>query len=53
MVNLNFLETKLNRYALYRNANTLNTFYVEQPKGKPEQNYKTWFTEIYNITQSK
>ena len=47
MVNLDFLDSKLKRYALYRNANTLNSFYLENPKGKPEQNFKAWFDEIY------
>jgi len=49
MVNLEFMETKLNRYALYRNSNTLNSFYQESPKGKAEQNFKNWFNEIYKI----
>lgn len=49
LVNINFLESKLNRYALFRSTDTLTTFYESEPKGNPEKNLKNWFDEIYKI----
>ena len=49
MINVGFMENKLNRYALYRNTNTLISFYEKEPKAKAEQNFKSWFTEFHKI----
>lgn len=51
MLNIEFLESKLNRYALFRGSNTLVSFYEEDAKGKPEQNLKAWFDEFYKIVK--
>lgn len=49
MINIHFMESKLNRYTIYRNTDTLGSFYLDDPKGKAEQNFKTWFNEFYKI----
>ena len=49
MINVGFMENKLNRYALYRNTNTLISFYEKEPKAKSEQNFKNWFLEFNKI----
>ncbi|MFK7979443.1 MAG: ParA family protein [Saprospiraceae bacterium] len=49
MINVGFMENKLNRYALYRNTNTLISFYEKEPKVKAEKNFKNWFTEFNKI----
>jgi len=49
MINIQFLNTSLKRYALFRGSNTLASFYETNPKGKAEQNLKAWFDEFYSI----
>lgn len=49
LVNIEFLDTKLKRYVLFRSTDTLTTFYESNPKGNAEQNLKAWFDEIYKI----
>lgn len=52
MINVGFMENKLNRYALYRNTNTLISFFEKDAKGKPEKNFKNWFLEFNKIVNN-
>lgn len=49
LVNIDFLDNKLKRYALFRSTDTLTSFYEIAPKGNPEKNLKNWFDELYKI----
>jgi cellulose biosynthesis protein BcsQ len=46
MVNIPFMESNLNRYALFRIVDTLETFYSEDTTEKAQVNFTTWFNEL-------
>ena len=49
MINIEFMDNNLKRYALFRSSDTLTSFYETDPKGNAEKNLKAWFDELYNI----
>ncbi|MEM1124067.1 MAG: hypothetical protein AAGJ18_26760, partial [Bacteroidota bacterium] len=52
MINVSFMENKLNRYAMYRNTNTLISFFEKEPRGSAEKNFKNWFIEFNKIVNN-
>jgi cellulose biosynthesis protein BcsQ len=53
LVNLPFVDTPLNRYALYRNVDTLESFYTSTPTGdRAKANFTNWLDELAAIIQS-
>ena len=49
MVNIRWMDAAVNRYALFRNVDTLTTFYDATSSDKAKQNFSTWFDEFYKI----
>jgi len=51
LVNIPFVATELNRYALFRNVDTLESFYQPGSADKAKQNFCTWLNEIAELLQ--
>ncbi|MCB0517318.1 MAG: ParA family protein [Lewinellaceae bacterium] len=49
MVNIRWMEAPLSRYALFRNADTLTSFYSKQSKDRAVINFTKWFDEFNKI----
>lgn len=49
MVNIKWMDNALNRYALFRNVDTLESFYDVETKDKAKQNFTTFFDEFLKI----
>ena len=48
-INIKFMETELKRYALFRNTDTLLSFYDKKSSDKAKQNMVQWFDELLKI----
>jgi len=47
MINIDFMESKLSRYALFRNTDTLTSFYDDsETRDKAIRNFSKWFNEF-------
>lgn len=51
LVNIRFMETHLNRYALFRNVDTLTTFYEPDSADKARVNFSDFLNEFLQITK--
>lgn len=51
LVNVRFMKTPLNRYALYRNTDTLTSFYEPGSADKARANFATWLNEFLQILE--
>lgn len=49
MINIRWMEASLNRYALFRNVDTLTSFYAPQSKDRAAANFTKWFNEFNKI----
>jgi hypothetical protein len=50
VVNIQFLETRLQRYALFRNVDTLTSFYQPGTADKAKANLTAFLDELLKIT---
>jgi chromosome partitioning protein len=50
MVNIRWMESPLSRYALFRNVDTLTSFYAPKSKDRAAINFTKWFDEFNKIT---
>ena len=48
-VNIQFMDTELKRYALFRNTDTLISFYDKNSNDKAKQNFVQWFNEFLKV----
>jgi len=51
MVNIKWMDATLNRYALFRNVDTLTSFYDAESSDKAKQNFSNWFDELLKIIE--
>jgi uncharacterized protein YqgQ len=49
MMRMEFMDKKLHRYALFRNVDTISSFYEEQSSDRAKRNFSKWFNEFYKI----
>lgn len=49
MINIRWMDAPLNRYALFRNVDTLSSFYAPQSKDRGAMNFTKWFDEFQKI----
>ncbi|PHN07789.1 ParA family protein [Flavilitoribacter nigricans] len=49
MFRMEFMDKKLHRYALFRNVDTISSFYEEQSSDRAKRNFSKWFNEFYKI----
>jgi len=52
MLNIRFMDTSLNRYALFRNADTFTSLYDTDTSDKAKLNFAEWFDEFKAITNA-
>lgn len=52
MINIHWMDTSLNRYALFRNVDTLGSFYSPNSKDRAAANFSKWFDEFHKIINS-
>ena len=52
VVNIKFMATRLNRYALFRAADTLGSIYEAGSADKAKANFSEWIEEFIEITQN-
>lgn len=52
LVNVRFMFTHLNRYALFRNTDTLTSFYEPDSNDKARGNFTAWLDEFLSILKS-
>lgn len=48
-INISFMENELKRYALFRNTDTLFSFYDRTSNDKAKKNFTQWFDEFLKI----
>lgn len=51
MVNIKFMTARLNRYALFRAADTLESLYEPESADKAKANFSEWLAEFYQIVK--
>lgn len=49
VVNIEFMETPLNRYALYRAADTIESIYEDESKDKAKAKFSDWLEEFISL----
>ena len=51
MMRIEFMERKIHRYAMFRNVDTITSFYDENSSDRAKRNFSKWFNEFYKIVQ--
>lgn len=49
MVNIKWMDSSLNRYAAFRNVDTLTSFYSDNSKDRAIINFSNWFNEFQKL----
>lgn len=49
LVNIPFMSANLNRYALFRNVDTLESFYSVETADNAKENFTTWLNELMTL----